>query len=310
MYKFKSSVQPNYLLTLNMNGLRGRMLRLPCSGNNRREILFVYGNHSSIESVYGLVQLLAVYGSVTVPDLPGMGGMESFYKLNERPTLDVMAGYLASFVKLRYRQRRMTVIGQGYGFLVVTRMLQKFPEIASRTDVLISLDGFAHHDDLRKNRINRIPYLIISMLFRQPILMRLGRNILLNPSLLKRFYAKKYATSHEFDHLSLVQKRAAVAMEVGLWRVNDVKTYLSNISTMWTVNNCRVRVDLPVWQLFTKGQAVIDPHTVEQRLRVIYSHYHKIEISAEPLLISGIIKPQSTAAIIPRKLRRLLQKKT
>ena len=89
------------VVALNMNGLRGRMLSLPAKKNKKREIMLVYGHHSSLERMYGLAEVLNDYGSVTLPDLPGFGGMDSFYKIHEKPDMDTMADYLATFVKMR-----------------------------------------------------------------------------------------------------------------------------------------------------------------------------------------------------------------
>src|SRR3954467_13947355 len=120
----------DYILPLNINGLQGRMLRAPSNTNKKREILLVYGHHAALERWWSLVENLVQYGNVTMPDLPGFGGMESFSKINTKPTIDNFADYLAAFVKLRYQRKRVTIYAISYGFVVVTRMLQRYPEIA------------------------------------------------------------------------------------------------------------------------------------------------------------------------------------
>src|ERR1019366_5253595 len=114
------------IFPLNMNGLQGRMLKAP-SKSKSREILMVYGHHVTLERWFGLAEELLRYGGVTMPDLPGFGGMESLHKIGEKPSLDIYADYLASFIKLRYKQRRLTIVAEGFGFLAATRMLQRFP---------------------------------------------------------------------------------------------------------------------------------------------------------------------------------------
>src|ERR1700685_2606963 len=136
-----------FIVPLDMNGLRGRMLHLPGAPQKGIEILFVYGQHSSLERWWDLVRLLNRFGSVTVPDLPGLGGMESFYRINQEPTLDNFADYLASFIKMRYKRKKIVVIGLSFGFVVVTRMLQRYPELAKKVSLLVSLVGFAHRAD-------------------------------------------------------------------------------------------------------------------------------------------------------------------
>jgi len=73
--------------------------------------------------------------------------MDSFYKIGRAPTLDAFADYLAAFIKMRYRNRRVTIVGISFGFLVVTRMLQRYPELCKRIDLVVSIVGFMHRDD-------------------------------------------------------------------------------------------------------------------------------------------------------------------
>jgi pimeloyl-ACP methyl ester carboxylesterase len=103
----------------------------------------VYGHHSSLERWWGVVQDLNQYGGVTMPDLPGFGGMQSLYKIGEKPDVDTLADYLAAFVKLRYKRRRVTIAGLSFGFVVATRMLQRYPDLVKKVDLLISVAGFA-----------------------------------------------------------------------------------------------------------------------------------------------------------------------
>jgi pimeloyl-ACP methyl ester carboxylesterase len=90
----------DFIVSLDMNGLEGRMSHLPARNKKqKREILFIYGHHSSIERWWGLSLELNKLGAVTVPDLPGFGGMKSLYKIGQAPTIDNLADYLAAFVK-------------------------------------------------------------------------------------------------------------------------------------------------------------------------------------------------------------------
>src|SRR3990167_800480 len=101
----KTAKKPaDVVLPLYMNGLAGRMIKMPPPRGKRREILLISGQHTSIERIFGLAEYLNRYGGVTSPDLPGFGGMNPFYKIGEKPTLDTMADYLAAFVKLRFKK--------------------------------------------------------------------------------------------------------------------------------------------------------------------------------------------------------------
>src|SRR5689334_14666025 len=101
----------DYIMPLNMNGLQGRMLYMPAKKKPGRDLLVIYGHHALLERWWGLVQNFNQYGSVTMPDLPGFGGMDSFYKIGQKPDLDNYADYLAAFIKLRFRNRRISIAG-------------------------------------------------------------------------------------------------------------------------------------------------------------------------------------------------------
>jgi pimeloyl-ACP methyl ester carboxylesterase len=145
-----ANAQAEFIFPLDISGLSGRMLRLPApSPRKRREILMIPGHHTSIERLSGLTEYINQFGVVTLPDMPGFGGMDSLYNIGEKATLDNLADYLASFIKVRYKNRRFTIMAISYGFAVVTRMLQKYPEIAKKVDLLVSWVGFVHKDDFK-----------------------------------------------------------------------------------------------------------------------------------------------------------------
>ncbi len=98
----KSPKASDYIVRLNMNGMQGRMLKMPAPTSTSRSFLFIYGHHSSLERWWGVIQDLSQYGAVTMPDLPGFGGMDSFYKIGEKPTIDNYADYVAAFIKMEY----------------------------------------------------------------------------------------------------------------------------------------------------------------------------------------------------------------
>ena len=92
-------------------GLAGRVLRIPSSSKLKRNILFIYGSHSSIERNFGLAESFARYGNVANPDLPGFGGMEPLYKKGLKPTKENMADYLADFIRTEYGNQKVTIAG-------------------------------------------------------------------------------------------------------------------------------------------------------------------------------------------------------
>jgi alpha-beta hydrolase superfamily lysophospholipase len=118
----KASENPaDYIVPLNINGLEGRMMHVPAPPKRQREILLIYGHHAMLERWWALVQNLNEYGAVTMPDMPGFGGMDSFAHIGIKTDIDAFADYLAAFVKLRFRRKRVTIVAISFGF--VTRSL-------------------------------------------------------------------------------------------------------------------------------------------------------------------------------------------
>ena len=144
----ESNIPEEYIAPLSINRLSGRVLQIP-NKKKKRQIMLVYGHHSSIERYYGFAEDLSQYGSVTMPDLPGFGGMDSLYKIGEEATIDTLADYLAAVIKLKYKKERFSLAGFSIGFAIVTRMLQKYPDIAKQVELLISVAGFTHNEDFK-----------------------------------------------------------------------------------------------------------------------------------------------------------------
>jgi len=309
MAKNNQKLDPaDYIVPLNMNGLQGRMLHMPAPAGKSREILLIYGHHSSLERWFGLAQVLNRYGAVTMPDLPGFGGMDSFYKIHEKATLDNLADYLASFIKLRYKRRRVTIIGMSFGFVVATRMLQRFPDLAKKVDLLVSLVGFAHREDFLFKKPRYWSYRLMAMYFGRPMPSRFFREVCLHPYILRTSYGRSHNAKHKFADLTDDQVKEMMEVEVGLWRNNDVRTYMDTTIEMLTLDNCRKRIDLPVWHVGMTNDHFFNNNNVEQHMRVIYNDFHRMEINLSKHAPTVIATAKEAAPFIPAKLRQLLSK--
>lgn len=307
----KTAANPSdYIFPLNMNGLQGRMMHLPAPKGRNREIMLVYGHHSSLERWFGLAQVLNRYGAVTVPDLPGFGGMESFYKIDKKPTIDNLADYLAAFVKMRYKRRRVTIIGMSFGFVIATRMLQRFPDLAKKVEILVSLVGFAHSDDFTFTKIRSWSYRTGATVFSWPLASNFFHAVCLHPALLRAVYAKTSNAKHKFADLSDEQKRQMLDVEVDLWRNNDVRTYMYTTTQFLTFDNCKSQVNLPVWHVGVKNDHFFDNDLVEQHMRVIFTDFHGMTINMTKHAPTVIAEAKDAAPFVPPKLRRVLSQPT
>lgn len=296
----------NYIQPLYINGLHGRMLRIPSRSKKRQsEILLIYGHHSSLERMYGVAEVFAEYGNLTMPDLPGFGGMDSFYSIGMKPTIDNLADYLATFVKLKYRRRRLKIVGLSLGFVIVTRMLQKYPDLAKKVDVLVSVAGFAHKSDFTYSRRRMFIYRSMCFVLGRRIPAFVFRSIALHPLLLKTVYTRSHNAKHKFDELDPKTRQQMVDFEVILWRTNDVRTHWNTAFAMLTIDNCKSQVALPVHHVAVKNDQYFVNAVVEQHMRVIFTDYYFYPVSMRAHVPSIIASRSEADPMVPKKLRTI-----
>lgn len=298
----------DYIVPLYINGLNGRMLRMPVPLDYKREILFVYGHHSTLERWWGLIQGLNDYGAVTVPDLPGFGGMDSLNKIGEKPTLDAMADYLAAFVKMHYKRRRFSIAGLSFGFIVATRMLQRYPDLANKVDIIVSVVGFAHRDDFMFTPARHKGYVLASRFVARPLPSILFKSILLHPVLLRAVYARTHNAKHKFKNTSKAEFNRLMDFEIDLWHANDVRTHMATTVEMLTVDNCRKKINLPVWHVAVAGERYFDNNRVEQHFRVIFTDFNLAISKLDNHAPSVLATKADAAPLIPKEIRTLLSK--
>lgn len=300
-----------YIEPLHINRMTGRMLRLPATGKDKREILMLYGHHSSIERWWGLAQNLSEFGTVIMPDLPGFGGMDSFYSIGRQATLDNYADYLAAFIKMRYRRKRVSIMGISFGFLIVTRMLQRYPELAGRIDYLVSAMGFMHADNFKFSRPRYLFYRYASELVSMPPMPFIFRRTALTAPVLRAVYARTSNAKLKFEETKsdadLYEK--TMRMEIDLWQSNDVRSYMRTTVELLCVNNCTIKIDLPVYHIYTQNDNYFENSIIEQQMRVVFSDFIPIQLHAKRHAPSVVADKKEAAAFVPPGLRRILRKK-
>jgi pimeloyl-ACP methyl ester carboxylesterase len=309
MPKTTSQNPADYIVPLNMNGLEGRMLHLPPPKNSKQEILFVYGHHSSLERWWGVMQVLNRYAAVTMPDLPGFGGMDSFYKIGKKPTIDNMADYLAAFIKLRYKRKKIVIAGMSYGFVIVTRMMQRYPELTKKITVLVSIVGFAHRDDFSFSKTRYNAYLYGARIASHQPIPTLFRYLGLNKYVLRTVYARLHNAKNKFkDAKSKEEFDYLMSIEIGLWQDNDVHTWIYTSADFLRLDNCGVKVNLPLWHITIDADRYFDHQIVEQHLKVIFKDVTVLKTNLDNHAPSVIADEKMAEPLIPPKLRRHLAK--
>lgn len=297
-----------HIVPLNINGLSGRMLVLPPKKHTKRHILLLYGHHASIERMKGVAEVFNDFGEVTMPDWPGFGGMDSFYKIGMKPTLDNLADYLAALIKLRYKDKKITIAGMSFGFVVATRMLQKYPKMVKQVDMMLSVVGFCHYDEFvfSKNRYRFYRY--SAAFFSQKLPSLFFRNVVLHPFFLRTAYSKTHNAKSKFSNLSPEDAKKAMDFEIHLWHCNDVRTYMDTTVTMLTLNNCEKQVPLVVDHVLVSVDQYFDNRVVEQHMRVIFKDYREHIAVMDTHAPSIIADKQAASGIMPKSLSHLLKK--
>lgn len=299
----------DYVMPLDMNGLQGRMLRLPAlRKNNGLEILVVYEHRASLEACQGLFRALSHFGGVTAPDLPGFGGMDSFYRIGRRPTIDNFADYLAAFMKLRFKYKKFVLVGVGFGFVVATRTLQRYPELVEKIKLLISIDGFADSEDFGLNTRRQRTYAWRARLlsWRLPSLMlRYG---VLNKAVLGRLYTRSWRRAEKQDERTPDAFERLLRSKLDLWQSHDTRTVMFTTKELLTFSNCSRQVGLPLWHVATKAGTPFDTYLLEQHMRTIYSDFIRLKSQRPQVLRELLADEKSAASLIPAKLKRELLK--
>jgi pimeloyl-ACP methyl ester carboxylesterase len=306
----KQTANPaDYIQPLSMNRLDGRVLHMPASKKSasKREILIVYGHHALLERWWGLVENFAEVGNVTMPDMPGFGGMDSFAKIGRRPTVDNFADYLAAYIKLRYRRRRFTVVGISFGFVVVTRMLQRYPELVKKVDLVVSIVGFMHRDDfLFKPLRRRLFSRATGLMGRRPMayLIRYGA---LNRFVISNIYVRLPAGRRRFIEMDPEEFTLMMGFEVDLWQRNDVSTHWLTTSEFLKIDNCQQQIQAPVWHVASKGDHYFNNDIVEQHMRVVFTDYHRATMNTKAHTPSIIADKKGLAIMVPSALRKVIR---
>lgn len=299
----------DYIVPLNMNGMEGRMLRLPPSRKQTKELLLIYGHHASIERMAGLAEELAKYGNVTLPDLPGLGGMDSFYTIGKKPTLDNMADYLAAFINMRYRRKRVSIFAMSFGFIIVTRMLQKYPDIAKKIDLLVSIVGFAHKDDFVFTKRNYRFFRYSSSFLSMQLPAWVTKTFILRGPVIRTAYRLVEDTHVKLKDGDAEERKKRIDFEVNLWKINDIRTYADTALTMLTVDLCDIKVELPVWHVAVEPDRYFNNHYVEQHFRIIFTDVTIVSSKMNGHAPTVVATAKDAAPFIPPKIRKEVAKK-
>lgn len=293
---------------LEIDGLHGRLLTLP--KRKGREILLLYGLHASLERMAGVAEYLNSFGPVTMPDLPGFGGMESFYTAGRQATLDNVADYLAAFVRHHYEDRRFSIVGLSYGFIVATKMLQRHPDIVDRVDVVVSIVGLASREDLAGSPRSRTLMRLTASVCAQRLPAGFIQHVLLRPTVIRAGYfcmeklARRPGQPIDTNKAERVRR---IKFEIELWRSNDVRTYMQAVASIFSLEPGS-RVKLPVYHAVLEGDQYLNNQQTEASMKQVYREVHILQARGDSHALTVLATAEDTARYVPAELQELLSK--
>lgn len=296
-----------YINALYVNGMSGRVLRLPPNKTKKREILLLYGHHSSLERMFGIAEVLHKHGAVTMPDLPGFGGMDSFYKIGQKPTLDNYADYLASLIKLRYKRRRFTIIAMSFSVPLIIRTLQKYPDLARKVEFVVSISGFAHRDDFIFKKWEYWGLRTLATVLTARLPAAIVSTVVLNKPVLKWMYTSVSSSHSKMkDAKSAAELQRRIDFEAKLWKINDLRTRASTINMMLTIDVCNKKVNIPAYHITATADRYFDHKIVEQHMHVVFDSLELIPSEMANHAPTIIATAKEALPYIPKRLRKIL----
>lgn len=298
----------SYVSNIEINGLRGRMLNLPAPENTNKNILLIYGHHASLERMFGIAENLNDYGSVIAPDLPGFGGMSSFHAIGYKPTIENFADYLATFIKLKFKNKKFVIVSMSFSFLIVTKMLQKYPEIADQVETLVSSVGFVHHEDFSLSKPKQFGIVALGTIFQSRPMAFIAGKTIFSEFAVKSFYnhfGHLHTKMNDTEDKKIREKR--IKAEVILWRINDIRTRMKTMKDMFSVDLLDKKVDIPVHHVFVDGDRFFDNRVVEQHMKIIYKDFKGIQTNINGHMPSIVANKKEADVFIPDGLKKLLK---
>jgi hypothetical protein len=192
------------------------------------------------------------------------------------------------------------------GFVIITRTLQRYPELSEKVDLLISIVGFSHKYDFSLSKSRMFFYKNGAKLFSKKLPSMFFYNVFLHPSVIRLAYSKTHNAKKKLSHLSKQEKTVAVEFEVTLWRQDDIRTYMKMVVEFLTLDNCHKQIPLPVHHISVDSDQYFDHSVVEQHMRIIFTDFTEHEAFIPNHAPSIVATKEEAIPFIPKSIRKLL----
>jgi pimeloyl-ACP methyl ester carboxylesterase len=281
------------IIPIRVNRLRGHMLRKKSNRAPRKEILLLYDQNMDLTTTYRFAKKLSYYGNVTVPYLPGFEGMDSFYKIKLVPSVSNYAAYLASFVALRYKNKRFTIVGLGIGGTIAARMLQNHAKATAKVNQIILLGSTVDRNDIaRSGIINFLALAGYNVLLLRPIVFL--SKILVCGSIRGFVIGLTKNSSPQPGKLAAEQE--------GLPRQSyDLRTHFYLQKQLRSLRVQTGQVDIPAYALAINTPPKFSYGTWQQHLHVMFKNVTTKKLGKKPVPTDTIFET------LPAEVKKLLR---
>jgi pimeloyl-ACP methyl ester carboxylesterase len=306
--KIPLEIPPKNIRPLLINGLHGRTIHI--EGDQRKVIVYIHGLHTLAERHYSLCDYLSDFGEVYGPDMPGFGGMDSFYKVGLEPTYDNYADYIYTFIKsLSVKSdQKLCLVGLSFGSQVMIRLLQKYPDIVEMNPQVISLAGIGSFEDIRTLRAFKAFVIPFSMLCSTKYGSKVINLLLFNPLVLRfvvlllvMFGAKNRSNKEDW--------RKVFQMEYNLWKLGDTRTHgFTTVRVFKTslIDSGGSVINLPLHNVAVSGDQYIDANKLAKTMTKIFASYDVVDLPLDSHAPNLIADKKEVAELFPDATRKLL----
>ena len=290
-------VEPFYI-----NGLEGRMLKAGTKTSKTKQILYVYDILDSLENSWGIIENLRSYGNVTAVDLPGVGGMTYFSKIEHPITIDAYADYLAAFIKLSFKRKKLVIVAKGFGFVAITRMLLKYPILSDKIKTVINIGGEVHNDDLQlttnKKKVLAFCFDVFSL---WPISF-ITKKILMNERYLgfmsNIIGLSNYQNILRFNNMLLFEEHLKIIRKI------HMTSYWRLMSQLVKLDNCTYRINVPLKHAYIQNFGFTNYTTQKQHMMIAYKNYRAYEIHVPKK--QELSSKKTDSYLLPKSIKRAL----
>ena len=249
------------------------------------------------------------FGQILIVDLPGLGGMDSFYKIGKKPTLDNYAHFLHKFLEKKLpKQQKFCLLGFSLGLMISSRLLSIYPQYQPRLKALVSVVGFLRGADLKFSRQRRFFYLLAASLVKIRPGALFFRYVIINKLFLKMFYARTALAKAKFQNISAQRKKELIAMETELWHINDVRTWAYTAELMLKVNLSDLRLKVQLYHAYIEGDQFLNNDSNHRILKNVYNKVKCFGVNLGAHAPTVIADEAEAELFIPQGLSRVLAK--